>query len=126
MAAISTYLANIINNEVLRNTNYTPVATVYLAAYTTNPTAADTGTEVTGGSYARQAITWTASSAGSTSSAADVNFATMPATTVAYLGIRDALSGGNLLFYGPLAAAKTLNAGDTFTVKAGDLINALS
>lgn len=126
MAAMSTYLANAILNEVLRNTNYVPPATVYLALYTTNPTAADTGTEVTGGSYARQSMSWAAASGGSSSTAADINFAAMPAVTVTYLGIRDAVTGGNLLFYGAWASAKTLNAGDTYTVKAADLVNALS
>lgn len=126
MAAMSTYLANAVLNEVLRNTNYVPPATVYLALYTTNPTAADTGTEVTGGSYARQAMAWTAAASGSSSTSAAINFTGMPAVTVSYLGIRDAASGGNLLFYGAWASAKVLAAGDTYTVQAADLVNALT
>ena len=48
MAAISTYLADKLFNHVLRNEVYTPPAKVYLALYTTDPTAAGTGTEVQG------------------------------------------------------------------------------
>lgn len=126
MAAFSTFLETTLLNLTLRNTAYTPPPTTYLALYTTNPTASDTGTEVTGGSYTRQSIAWVAPSGGSCVNSADVNFTGMPSITVNYVGIRDAPTGGNLLYYGTLAAAKTLNAGDTFTMSAGNLNTALS
>jgi hypothetical protein len=125
MAALSSYLENALLNAVLRNTAFTSPTTVYLALYTTNPTASDTGTEVTGGSYTRQVVTFSAPSGGTAVNSADVNFPGMPAITIGWVGIRSASTAGNLLFYGALAAAKTTNAGDTFTVKAGDLNAAL-
>lgn len=126
MAALSTYLENALLNVSLRATAYTAPANVYLALYTTNPTVSDTGTEVTGGSYARPIVTWAAPSSGVCTNNALITITNMPATTVSYLGIRDALSGGNLLYFGPLAVAKTLNAGDAFICQVGDLSVALS
>lgn len=126
MVAISTYLENALLAEVLTNVAYTGPTTVYLALYTTNPTAADSGTEVTGGSYARAAATFTVPSGGVTVNTADINIANMPAITVSYLGLRTALTSGNLLFYGALTVPRTTVAGDTFTVRAGDLSVALT
>lgn len=121
MAAVSVYLANALLNEVLRNINYAPPANVYLACYESDPTNADTGTEVTGGSYARPVITFAAPNGGTSVNDADVAIAGMPAVSVTHVGVRDAAVGGNLLFFGPLSAARNLSAGDTFIVRAGDL-----
>lgn len=126
MAAVSVYLANSILNAVLRDASYTSPVTVYLACYTTNPTANDTGTEVSGGSYSRPSITFAAPSGGTAVNNADVSIPGMPAVTISYLGIRDAAAGGNLLFYGALATPRTLTAGDSFIVRAGDLNAAVS
>lgn len=52
MSQLSNYLENKLIDHVLRNTAYTPPATVYLALYTTDPTDADSGTEVSGGGTA--------------------------------------------------------------------------
>ena len=121
MAASSTYLENKILDYVLRNVAYTAPTTVYLALYTSNPTAADTGTEVTGGSYARQSIAFSAASSGATSNSGTITFSSMPAATVTHFGIRDASTAGNLLFYGPLAASKTTASGDSLTASASSL-----
>lgn len=126
MAALSSYLQNALLNEVLRNVNYTPVGTVWLALYTSNPTSADTGTEVTGGSYARQSLSFAAASGGTCVNNTTINFPGMPAITITHLGVRDASSAGNLLFYGALASARTTLAGDTFTINSGDLNLALT
>jgi hypothetical protein len=126
VAALSTYLENALLNETLRNVGYTPAATVYLALYTTNPTVADSGTEVTGGSYARPSVAFAAASGGICTNSALITITNMPAVTVTYMGIRDAATAGNLLYFGALSTAKTLNAGDAFVVQVGDLSVALS
>jgi len=126
MAAVSVYLGNALLNAALRNVGYTSPATVYLACYTSNPTATDSGTEVTGGSYARPSITFAAPSGSTSVNNADVAIPGMPAVTVTHLAIRDAATGGNLLFYGALSTPRTLTAGDSFIVRAGDLNAALS
>lgn len=123
MAAFSDYLENALLNHVLRATALTSPTTVYVALFTANTgleTNAPTA-EVSGGSYARKAVTFTAPSAGATANSADVSFTNMPAVTVTNVAIMDAATLGNVLFHGALGASKTLNAGDTFTIATGDL-----
>ena len=123
MAEMSNYLENALVNATLRNTSYTSPATVYVALYTTDPTDADTGTEVSGNGYARQSVTFSAPSNGATSNSGAVEFpqATGSWGTVAYIGLRDASSAGNLLYHTPLDASKTIATGDVFRIAAGSL-----
>jgi hypothetical protein len=128
MSEISNYLENALINATLRNTAYTSPTTVYVALYTTDPTDADTGTEVSGNGYARQSVTFSAPSNGATSNSAAVEFpqATGSWGTVAYIGIRDASSGGNLLYHTPLDASKTIATGDVFRIAIGSLTVTIS
>lgn len=128
MAEFSNYLENALINATLRNTAYTSPATVYLALYTTDPTDADTGTEVSGAAYARQSITFGAPSDGVSTNSAAIEFPQAGGSwgTVAYIGIRDASTAGNLLYHSPLTAAKTIATGDVFRVAAGSLSVALA
>lgn len=121
MAALSDYLEDALLNHVLRNVAYTSPTTVYVALFSTDPTDAGSGTEVSGGSYARQAATFGAPSGGASSNSAQIDFTDMPAETVTHVGIFDASTSGNLLFHGSLTASKTTNAGDTLTISASDL-----
>jgi hypothetical protein len=123
MAEMSNYLENALINATLRNTSYTSPTTVYLALYTDDPTDADTGTEVTGNAYARQAITFGAPSNGVTSNTAAIEFpqATGSWGTVTHIAIRDALTSGNMLYHSPLDASKTIATGDVFRVAIGSL-----
>ena len=123
MAAISTYLANKLLDHTLRNVAYTPPSTVYLALYTSNPGAGDTGTEVSGGGYARQVVTFNPASAGQVVSSADVVFPVATASwgTITHVGVRDAATGGNLLYYAALSTVKTIAAGDQIKFPAGQL-----
>jgi len=120
---MSNYLENALINVTLRNTAYTTPTTVYVALYTTDPTDADTGTEVTGGSYARTAVTFAAPSNGVTTNSADVTFPTCTLAwgTVTHIGIRDASTSGNLLYHTPLDASKTIDLGDIFKITTGNL-----
>ena len=123
MAEMSNYLENALINATLRNTSYTSPATVYVALYTTDPTDADTGTEVSGNGYARQSVTFGAPSNGVSTNSGAVEFpqATGSWGTVAYIGLRDASSGGNLLYHTVLDASKTINTGDVFRISVGNL-----
>lgn len=123
MAEMSNYLENALINGTLRNTSYTAPTTVYLALYTSDPTDADTGTEVSGTSYARQAVTFGAPSNGATTNSAAIEFPQAGGSwgTVAYIGIRDASTAGNLLYHTPLDASKTIATGDVFRIAAGSL-----
>ena len=123
MSALSNYLENALINAVLRNTSYTSPAQVYLALHTADPTEAGTGTEVSGGSYARQAITFGGPTDGSSSNTAAINFpvATADWGTITHFSIRDAATGGNSLFYGAWQTPKTIETSDQFVVAIGNL-----
>ena len=113
---MSNYLENAVINAVLRNTTYTSPATVYVALFTTDPTDANTGTECTGASYVRKAMTFSAPSNGvsSNSSAVEFDQATTSWGTITHMGLYDASTSGNLLFHGALTASKVIDTGDVF------------
>jgi hypothetical protein len=123
MAEMSNFLENALINATLRNTTYTSVATVYVSLWTTDPTDAGSGTEVSGGSYARTAVTFGAPSNGATTNSADVTFPTATGSwgTVGWIGINDALSSGNLLYHTALDTSKTITSGDIFKISTGNL-----
>ena len=124
----STYLQNAIINATLRNTAYTSPATVYVALSTTTITAAGAITEVSGGSYARQSVTLSAPSSGATANSANVVFpiATGSWGTITDVGIYDASTAGNLLYFTPLTASKAIASGDIFQISTGNLTVSLA
>jgi len=123
MAEMSNYLENALINGTLRATSYTAPTTVYVGLYTTDPTDANTGTEVSGGSYARTSATFGAPSNGVTTNSAAVTFPTATGTwgTVGWIGILDAATSGNLLYHTPLTSSKSITSGDIFTIAIGNL-----
>ena len=123
MAEISNYLENAIINATLRTTTYTSVATVYVSLWTSDPTDAGSGTEVSGGSYARTSVTFAAPSNGASLNSADVTFPTATASwgTVGWIGINDAATSGNLLYHTALDTAKAIDSGDIFKISTGNL-----
>lgn len=103
--------------------------TVYLALFTTATTDAGGGTEVptTGGTlYARQQVpagSWASAAGGSIATSADVNFPTAGASwgTITHVALFDAVSGGNMIWHGPLSVSKVIGAGDIFRMASGQL-----
>jgi len=123
MAEMSNYLENALINATLRNTSYTSPATVYMGLYTSDPTDANTGTEVSGGSYARVAVTMGAPSNGVSTNSAAIEFPQAGGSwgTVGWIGILDASTSGNLLYHSPLDVSKTISSGDIFKIAIGSL-----
>lgn len=125
MSDLSNYLEDELIDHILRNAAYaSPGTSIYVSLYTSNPDEDDSGTEVSGGSYAREQCTgWDAPSNGATANTADIIFtqATADWGTVGWVAIHDAVSAGNMLFYGALSVSKDVNNGDTFKFNAGDL-----
>jgi hypothetical protein len=123
MAEMSNFLENALINATLRNTTYTSPATVYVSLWTSDPTDAGSGTEVSGGSYARTAVTMGAPSNGVSLNSADVTFPTATASwgVVGWIGINDAATSGNLLYHSPLDTSKTIDSGDIFKISTGNL-----
>jgi hypothetical protein len=122
LAVKSAYLKNKIIKHVLGEASYTMPTNVYLALYTTNPTENDTGTEVTGGSYARQQLSFANASGGTKTSNTSETFSSMPTSTVTHWGIRDASSGGNLLYFGAFDLPIALTAGNNLPIASGDIV----
>jgi hypothetical protein len=123
MSEMSNYLENALINVTLRGVAFTAPAAVYVALFTSDPTDAGSGAEVTGGSYARTAVTFAAPSNGVSLSNADCTFtqATAAWGTVGWIGIYDASTAGNLLYHSPLDASKTIDNGDIFKIASGSL-----
>lgn len=82
---------------------------------------ATAGTEVTGGSYARQTLTVGSASGGAVSNSADLVFSDMPACTVVGWEIWDSAGSPVRWWYGPLDTNRTLLAGDEYRIPAGSL-----
>jgi len=118
---LSDYLENKLLDHFLGTATYTKPTTVYVGLYTVVPTDAGGGTQVTGGSYARQTATFSAAASGTTSNTANIDFAGMPAATTVAIGVFDAITSGNLLLWGTLTTNKTTDAGDTLRIATGDL-----
>lgn len=120
---MSNYLENALINVTLRATTYTAPTTVYVGLYTSDPTDAGSGTEVTGGSYVRKSATFAAPSNGVSTTSADITFdqATASWGTIGWIGILDASTTGNLLYHTPLDTSKTIDTGDIFKIAAGSL-----
>jgi hypothetical protein len=122
MAGFSDYLENAVLGYVFSGASFSQPGTKYLALYTTAPTDAGGGTELSGSAYARQSCAFTTTGAqASNTSAVEWPTATGSWGTVVAVGVFDASSSGNLLAWNNLTASKTISTGDVFRINAGDL-----
>lgn len=96
--------------------------TWYIGLFTTDPGETGSGTEVSGGSYARTAVTLTVSGNLATNSGAvEFTAATASWGTITHIGVMDASSGGTMIVHAALSTSKTIDSGDVFRIPAGDL-----
>jgi hypothetical protein len=124
----STWLQNAVLNHFFRGTSTPGPASVFLALYTTNPTADDTGLEISYSAYARQQITFEAPALQATGESLIKNDGTIDFPipdadlgNVGFFGVRSAATAGNLLAFSPWSAEKTILAGMMFSVNMGNL-----
>jgi hypothetical protein len=121
MSFSNTYETNVLtwtftNGAVTRPTAW------YLGLFTSDPGEAQGGTEVSGGAYVREAVTFSVTGDTATNSAAvEWPVATGSWGTITHIAVYDALTGGNQIAYAALAIAKTIATGDVLRVPAGDL-----
>jgi hypothetical protein len=94
----------------------------YIGLFTAAPGEAGGGTEVSGGSYARQTVTFTVSGDTATNGA-NVEFpeATASWGTITHVAVFDAITGGDQVAYAALTTAKAIDSGDILRIPAGDL-----
>jgi hypothetical protein len=125
--SMSNYAEEKILNAMCRATSYTSPGSVYICLYLTDPTDSDSGTEVSGGGYARQLIAFNApvqtNGKATIVNSAEIRFpvATGSWGIVAHVGVRDASVAGNLLFFGPLNTSKSISIDDQLVFSAGDI-----
>ncbi|MFW5438739.1 phage tail fiber protein [Paenibacillus apiarius] len=129
---LSHYYAGAILEATFRGVAYAFPSKVYIALYTTNPTAVDTGQEVTGGAYQRLEVPYAnviiENGKKTIKNSADIVFSVATADwgAVTHAGIRDAASGGNLLIFGALKSPRSILAGDRFRIMENELVLTLS
>jgi hypothetical protein len=123
MAEFTNYLEEKLLDHVLRNQSFTSPTTAYVGLFTAAPNDGGGGTEVSGGSYARQAASFSAASGGLTTTDTDISFpqATANWGTVVAIGIHDSIVTGNLLMYTDLTTSKTIDQGDILKISTGSL-----
>lgn len=122
LAVKSTYLKQAVIKAALGEATFPTITNTYLALYQTNPTVDDVGSELSGGSYARQQLSFANAVGGAKESNTSENFTNLPASTVTYWGIRDASSGGNLLYFGAFDLPIQLDAGNSLPIASGDIV----
>jgi hypothetical protein len=129
VAQATDYLENKIIDHLFRTTTWTKPTALYMALFTAAPSDSGGGTEVTGGSYARVNLApldtnWNATQGGTTgnssgaggqtSNAVPITFNAPTANwgTVTHFAVFDASTGGNMLIWDALVAARTILSGD--------------
>lgn len=129
---MSNYLRNKLLDHANGKTAFPMPTTVYVAALTSASSVSGPGTEVStaGTGYARQAITATmsAGTSGTSSNSGTISFgpATAPWGTLTDFAVFDAATAGNMLWFGPLSASKTIASADYFQFAAGQFQLSLS
>lgn len=137
--ALTDYAENKVIDALLRGQSLAAPVTFYIRLNTTACSDSASGTEVTGGSYARVAVTsslanWAGTQAaasttastgtgGTTSNNGAISFTTPSAGwgTVTSVEWMDAASGGNSWICTTLTVSKTINSGDSVSFPAASL-----
>jgi hypothetical protein len=137
MTAASNYLENKILDHTLRNTAYTQPSGLYVGLFTNSSGNAATNLEngtltdevtTSGSAYIRKAVTFSAASGGTSATNATVTFdaATTSWGTITHVAVLDAVSSGNVLFWGAVTTSKAIDIGDTFQITSGNLTISLN
>ena len=95
----------------------------WFGLFTVAPEETGCGTEVSGGAYARQQVTFGDPSSGTMKNSATIKVPTVTGswgTAVAW-GLFDAATGGDLVWYGEITTPKELLAGDIYRIATGNL-----
>lgn len=126
--AKSNYLEEKVLGAVFDGSTFTAVSKVYVALFETDPAETGSGTELSGGSYARVETTpgsdWTGSG-GQRTNANDIEFPTSTGAqgTANYVALFDAATNGNMLYSAELSPARDVDsAGIKIVIPAGDLV----
>jgi len=121
MSALTNTAENRLLDHLCGVTPWQPTAPLKVALFTATPGESGGGTEVTGGSYARTNVTFSAASNGSITNSNDVVFPTATAAwgTIVAVAIYDSASTPVMIWYGPTAVGKAVEQGDEYRLPAG-------
>jgi len=128
MANASNFLETQVLNHFFRGGEIQSPPNLYLALYISDPTEADIGTEIQGGSYERQIVTFTApqqvNGSGQIENDTQITFPTATADwgTISHWGIRDEETNGNLLTYGAVPIPKIITQDDEAKFNIGSIV----
>lgn len=112
MARISTTEAN----QALSTTGWS-----YVSLHTADPSTTG-ASEVTGGTYARVAVTWNSPSGGSVSNSGALSINLPASTTASYFGVWSATTAGTYYIGGALSPSVTTGASaGVITIASGSL-----
>jgi hypothetical protein len=118
-------MANAALNALCRNVAWTQPAAFYVKLHTGDPGAS--GASNAAGNTTRQQATFSAASAGSLTTSADVAWTNVStAETYSHVSFWDASTNGTFLGSDDLAVSRTVAVGDNFTITAGSLTVALT
>lgn len=135
--ALTDFAENKVVDATLRAQAIGTPVTWYVALYTVCPTDSTAGTEVSGGAYARVAVTaglaafsgtqgagTTVASTGTGGTVSNNAVWTFPTPTAGWgtvvcWGVTDAATVGNIWIYSALTVSKTINTGDAVSFAAG-------
>lgn len=134
MSALSDHLEQDLLDAIFNEQAFTSPST-WVSLYTDSPGDDDSGTEVSGGSYARQRVyengggtpDWDLAAVDGigylVDNSDDITFptATVAWGTVTHFAVHDAVSGGNLLYHGVLDSSQVVGIGGIFKFLTGDL-----
>lgn len=132
------YLKNEMLDHVLSASTFTAPATLYVGLWTGALFDAATGSttgevSTSGTAYARASVTnnttnFPAASGGIKTNGTTISFSTATASwgTVAYVGLTDAVTGGNMLMWADLTTSKSIVSGDTPSFSVGSLTFSVS
>lgn len=132
MSAASDFLENKLLDHTLRNTAFAQPSGLFVGLFTAitgleeNAPSAEISTSGTG--YGRKVIAFSAAVSGTSENSGTVTFDAAEANwgTVTHVAVMDAATSGNVLFYGAVTSAKTIETGDTFQISAGNLTISLA
>jgi hypothetical protein len=128
MAGKSDYIEGVMLRQWLGQAfSFTALSNVYIALYSAAPTDAGGGTQLTGGSYARVTVPNNSANWGIVSGKlSNLNQVTFPVATANWLGavavgIFDALTVGNLLFWQAFSPTVAIQSGSRLVIPVNGL-----
>lgn len=135
MSAFSDYLEEGILQHTLRGNSLPTPSTIYIALFTSDPTDADTGDEVSDSGYIRQDAAkggtiesgWTSPAiSGDGMMCSNAKLIQFPpvadgSVTVTHYALFDAQAGGNMLYHAPFSVSKTLEINDVLSIDIGGM-----